>query len=154
MVSTADYSELDESIHAYGGAEHALIQVLHKAQELFGYLPKATLEYIGRRMNIPASEIHSVVTFYSFFNTSPPGRHKIMVCMGTACYVKGAQRIVDRLQRGLDVALSQTTKDQRYTLVTARCLGACGLAPAVVVDSDVHGRQTGDRIQRILKRYE
>ena len=152
--SVMDYSELDQTMQEYAYASHALIQVLHRAQELYGYLSRPTMEYVARKLRIPASEVLSVVTFYSFFNTTPPGKHRIMVCMGTACYVKGAQRILDHLKRNLNVDADQTTEDGRFSLVTARCLGACGLAPAVVVDEDVYGRQTGDRVMRILKRYK
>ena len=151
-TSVVDYGELEQTMHQYGYADHALIQVLHRAQEQFGYLSKPTLEYISREMNIPISEIRSIVSFYSFFNTTPPGKHKVMVCMGTACYVKGAERILGRLKEHLDVDVNETSHDQLYTLQVGRCFGACGLAPAVSVNNDVHAKLNSERMVRILRR--
>ena len=147
-----DYSKLDQTMRQYDYAEHALIQVLHRAQEQFGYLSKPTLEYIAREMNIPISAIRSVVTFYSFFNTTPPGKHKVRVCMGTACYVKGAERILERLKAHLEVDVNETSRDHLYTLQVGRCFGACGLAPAVLVDDDVHAKLNSERMVRLLRR--
>jgi bidirectional [NiFe] hydrogenase diaphorase subunit len=120
----------------------ALIEVLHQAQELFGYLENDVLIYVGRSLRVPLSRVYGVATFYSFFTMKPAGRHACVVCMGTACYVKGARQILTALENAYGIQSGETTPDGALSLVTARCLGACGLAPAVVFDGDVAGQLT------------
>lgn len=146
--------ELDQVMDQYDRSPDALIQVLHRAQGLYGYLPDDVLKYIADGLRIPISKVHGVVSFYSFFSTVPRGKHTVMICMGTACYVKGADRILDRLKSHMDVDVDETTRDNLYTLQIARCIGACGLAPAVIIDSDVHAKLNPQRTLRLLRRYK
>ena len=120
----------------------ALIEVLHKAQELFGYLEDDLLLFISHKLKLPPSRVYGVATFYHFFTLKPQGQHTCVVCMGTACYVKGADKVVEAVQDQLKIKASETTADNKVSLLTARCIGACGIAPAVVYDGTVTPRQT------------
>jgi bidirectional [NiFe] hydrogenase diaphorase subunit len=133
---------LDATIKRHRRQPDALLEVLHTAQELFGYLDRDTLTYIGRALRVPPSRVFGVATFYNFFSLKPKGAHTCVVCLGTACYVKGADRILAAVQRAHGVSLNGTTSDGQLSLATARCIGACGLAPAVVLDNDIAGRMT------------
>src|SRR3974377_94676 len=120
----------------------ALIEVLHKAQELFGYLESDRLIFIAYKLKRPASRVYGVATFYHFFTLKPKGRHTCVVCMGTACYVKGADKVLAAVEQQAKVKAGETTPDNQLSLLTARCIGACGIAPAVVYDGTVPPRQT------------
>ena len=120
----------------------ALIEVLHKAQELFGYLSVDLLLHIAHSLKLPPSRVYGVATFYHLFTLKPQGKHTCVVCMGTACYIKGAAEVLTAVERAYAVKVGETTADNELSLLTARCLGACGLAPAVVFDGDVHGKVT------------
>ncbi|RPJ32128.1 MAG: bidirectional hydrogenase complex protein HoxE [Verrucomicrobiaceae bacterium] len=120
----------------------ALIEVLHKAQELFGYLEDDLLLFVANRLKLPPSRVYGVATFYHFFTLKPKGRHSCVVCLGTACYVKGAAHVLSAVEKSAGIRAGETTPDENLSLVTARCIGACGLAPAVVYDGKVTGRQT------------
>ena len=122
----------------------ALIEVLHKAQELFGYLEDDVLLFVAYKLKLPPSRVYGVATFYHFFTLKPKGEHTCVVCMGTACYVKGADKIIAAVQENLKVKAGETTTDNRVSLLTARCIGACGIAPAVVYDGTVTPRQTSE----------
>lgn len=130
-----------------------LMPVLHKAQDIFGCIPLEVQKFISKEMNVSVAEIYGVVTFYSRFSTEPVGDHLIGVCLGTACYVKGAQAILDELQKELGIKTEQTTKDGKFTLTATRCLGACGLAPVMMIDDEVYGRLTPDQVPDILSKY-
>jgi NADH:ubiquinone oxidoreductase subunit E len=145
---------LQQVILDYDRKESNLIQILHMAQAIFGYLPDNVLHYIGTEMNLPMSQINGVVSFYSYFSTQPKGRHTIQVCLGTACYVRGGKKILDTLKDTLKIEVGETTEDQRFSLEVKRCIGACGLAPAVSIDSVVHKRVNANKIQDLLKIYE
>ncbi|MGH4117164.1 NADH-quinone oxidoreductase subunit NuoE [Clostridium sp.] len=132
----------------------ALIPALHEVQKLFGYLPEEALQVVSEELNIPMSEIYGVSTFYSQFTLEPKGEHIIKVCLGTACYVKGAQDIIERLSSVLEVEVGKTTKDGKFTLEAARCLGACGLAPVLMVDDKVYGRLIPADVIRIIEEYK
>lgn len=147
------YQQLDGVMAQYGRSPDSLIQVLHRGQELFGYLPDEVLQYIAHGLKLPISKVYGVVTFYSFFTTVPKGKHTIMVCLGTACYVKGAERILQRLEKELGVGLGETTKDHLFTLSAARCVGACGLAPVAMVGDEVYGKLTPDKMAKVIKKY-
>jgi len=125
-----------------GYARHALIETLHSVQGAFGYLDVPALRYVAASLDLPLSKVYGVATFYHLFMLEPKGRHACVVCTGTACYIKGASGLLDAVQRHCDVATGGTTEDGRLSLLTARCVGACGLAPAVVVDGNVLGKQT------------
>ena len=147
-------SKVDAIIAQYKGKPGSLIPVLEETQGVVGYLPVELQEYIARGLNVPASTVYGVVTFYSFFTMLPKGRHTIKVCMGTACYVKGIGEVLNRLQGAFKLEPGKMSPDRRFSLEVVRCLGACGLAPAVVVDTDTHGGMTPERIVDVLNRYE
>ena len=147
-------AKVDEIIDRYRDKPGSLIPVLEGSQNLVGYLPVELQEYIAERLNVPGSTVYGVVTFYSFFSMVPKGRHTIKVCLGTACYVRGTKNIIKKLKEGFGLQLGQTSEDRRFTLQAVRCLGACGLAPAVVIDEDTHGGVKPDKVGDILARYE
>jgi len=120
----------------------ALIEVLHKAQELFGFLEEDLLLFIAHKLKLPASRVYGVATFYHFFTLKPKGQHTCVVCMGTACYVKGADKVLAAIEEKTGIKAGETTEDNQLSLLTARCIGACGIAPAVVYDGTVTPRQT------------
>jgi len=144
---------IDEIIDGNKDKPGCLIPVLEECQGVTGYLPIELQDYISDRLNIPGSTVYGVVTFYSFFSMAPKGRHTIKICMGTACYVRGIGEVLNRLQNMFSLEVGATTEDRRFSLEAVRCLGACGLAPVVVVDSDTHGGVTPDTILDILKAY-
>jgi len=131
----------------------ALMPVLQAAQSLFGHVPQEVQEVIADGLDIPLSEVYGVATFYSQFTLEPNGEHIIGVCLGTACYVKGAQRVLDKLVGLLEVQVGKTTKDENFTLKATRCLGACGLAPVMTIDEDVYGSLVPEDLPDILQRY-
>lgn len=133
--------------------EDQLISVLHYAQEVFGYLPEELQKFIGKEMNIPVSKIYGVITFYSYFRMEPVGKYSISVCMGTGCFVKGSQLIMDQFQSLLDIKSGQTTPDGMFTLSDVRCIGACGLAPVVTINEAVHGNLKVEQIKDIISDY-
>jgi NADH:ubiquinone oxidoreductase subunit E len=144
---------LDEILAEYREKPGALIPVLQIAQGIFGYLPEIVLKRISVGLGKPYSEVAGVVSFYSFFTTNPRGRHLIRVCLGTACYVRGGKQVLDTLKAKLGCDVGETTADRNFTLEVARCFGACGLAPAIMIDDDVHQRVKPARMQAILDLY-
>lgn len=146
--------EVDEVIDRYRSKPGSLIPVLEECQQIVGYLPVELQEYIGKGLNVAGSTIYGVVTFYSFFSMVPKGRHTIKVCLGTACYVRGNKNVLDKVMEGLNVEVGSTTGDRRFSLEAVRCLGACGLAPIVMVDDDAHGGVSPDKILDISESYE
>jgi NADH:ubiquinone oxidoreductase subunit E len=147
-------SEVDRIINQFKGKPGNLIPVLEACQAVTGYLPVELQEYISEQLNIPSSTVYGVVTFYSFFTMVPKGRHTIRVCRGTACYVKGISAVLTRLRAAYNIGEGETTEDRRFSLDAVRCLGACGLAPVFVVDGDIYGGITPDRVVKILEQYE
>lgn len=147
------YDELKEYIEKVKGNKGVLIGVLHKAQEIFGYLPIEVQKFIAYHLNLPFSQVYGVVTFYNFFSMKPKGKNVINVCLGTACYVKGAERVVNDFEDALGIKMGETTKDMKFTLSSARCFGACGLAPAVMVNEEVFGNVDKKKIEQILKEF-
>jgi NADH:ubiquinone oxidoreductase subunit E len=131
----------------------ALMPVLHETQELFGYIPEEAQKRISEVLNIPLAEIYGVATFYSRFTLKPRGKNTISVCLGTACYVKDAQGVLDKLKEELKVAAGDTTADNKFTLEATRCLGCCGLAPVMMINEDVYGKLEPQDISDILKKY-
>ena len=147
-------SKVDEIIASHREKPGSLIPVLEEVQGVTGYLPVELQEYIARGLRVPACTVYGVVTFYSFFSMVPKGRHNIKVCMGTACYVRGISEVLSRLQSEFKLEVGKVSEDRRFSLEVVRCLGACGLAPVVVVGSDTHGGVTPDRVVEILNRYK
>ncbi len=147
------YDEIAKVIETYKLKEGSLIQVLHIAQQIYGYLPLELQKFIASSLNKPLSEVSGVVTFYSFFSTKPRGKHTIRVCLGTACYVRGGKRLVDRLQDILKVKIGETTEDGKFTFEIARRIGSCGLAPAMMIDDTVYKQVNPNKLEAILSRY-
>jgi len=145
--------KLDDIIVKYKDKPGSLIPVLQEAQELVGYLPPVIQRHIARGLKIPVSEVHGVVSFYSFFTMKPKGKHNIRVCLGTACYVKGSEEIVKKMTEGLKIEVGGITTDRKFSLETVRCLGACGLAPVVVVDKDTFGSVNPVNVLDLLKEF-
>jgi NADH-quinone oxidoreductase subunit E/NADP-reducing hydrogenase subunit HndA len=131
-----------------------LINVLHKAQHMFGYLPAEVQEVIAHELKLPVAKIYGVVTFYTFFTMLPKGKHPISVCMGTACYVRGAEKVLDEFKKTLKIKVGETTPDGKFSLSCLRCVGTCGLSPMVMVGEKNYGRVTPEGIKDILKEYE
>lgn len=146
-------ARLDEVIENYQGKEGALIPVLQHAQAIFGYLPEAALKRVAVGLKKPYSEVAGVVSFYSFFSTVPRGKHLIRVCLGTACYVRGGLQVLEAIKDKLHIDVGETTEDRMFSLEVARCFGACGLAPAVSIDDEVHRRVRAARVGQILAKY-
>lgn len=151
---SALFKELDAFIAQQKGGRDSLIPILHHAQDLFGFLPMDVQAHVAKALGIPVSEVLGVVTFYHYFSMQPRGRHTVNVCLGTACYVRGAKKVVEALCEELDIKMGETTPDRRFSLTSQRCFGACGLAPVIMIDEDVHGRVTPKKIQSILQQYE
>jgi NADH:ubiquinone oxidoreductase subunit E len=145
--------KLKDIIRENRDIQGGLIPVLHGVQELYGYLPEEVLREVSEGLNIPMTEIYGVASFYHFFSLEPKGEHVIRVCLGTACYVKGSQNLINRLSQELNVEVGKTTSDGKFTLEATRCLGACGLAPVMTVDDKVYGKVTLDDVRRILDEY-
>lgn len=158
MVTTEDkkLTELREYIDSVKNKEHSdsyLIAVLHKAQELYGYLSRQTMDEVSARMKIPAAHIWGVATFYHYFNLTPPGKFVISVCLGTACYVKGANQVLEAIKKDLGIDVGEVTEDGLFSLQPARCLGACGLAPVVMIGDKIHGDLDGKKAVKLLDEY-
>ena len=133
--------------------ESALIYVLKEAQGIFGYLPKEVQLHIAGKLGVSPAKVYGVVSFYSYFSTNPVGEHKISVCLGTACFVKGSKDVLAELEKQLEIKAGETTKDLKFTIECLRCVGACGLAPVVVVDGKVYSRVTPEDVTSIINEY-
>ncbi len=144
---------LDEIIESYRGQKGVLIQALHQAQELYGWLPESVMVKIAEGLDVPLSEVHGVATFYSFFHTVPRGEHIIRVCLGTACYVRGGKEVLEKFESELGIEVGGTTSDRKFSLEVNRCVGACGLAPVVTIGSDIYRRVKLDKIPGIIAKY-
>ena len=148
------FDELDTLIQNLPVAdESSLIYVLKEAQGIFGYIPKEVQLHIADKLGVPYSKVYGVVSFYSYFSTNPVGEHKISVCLGTVCFVKGSDKIMAEFEKELNIKAGETTSDLKFTLDGLRCVGACGLAPVVVVDGKVYGLCTPDQVTNILDEY-
>ena len=148
------FLKLQEAIEQHQHEKGALMPVLQAAQTIFGYVPQDVQQVIAEGLGVSLSEVYGVATFYSQFTLEPNGDNVIGVCMGTACYVKGAQKVLDKLAEVLDVPVNKTTADQRFTLKATRCLGACGLAPVLMVNEEVYGRLVPEDIPGIVAKYQ
>ena len=152
--SQEQLAQVDELVQTNRGKPGALIPVLEDVQGLLGYLPVAIQVKVAQGLNLPIADVYGVVSFYSFFSMEPKGRHSVRVCVGTACYVKGAQRIFERLSSKLNVGKGGCTEDRRFSLETVRCLGVCGIAPVIVIDEEAHGLLEAKTVEKILDQYE
>ncbi|AET70739.1 NADH:ubiquinone oxidoreductase 24 kD subunit [Desulfosporosinus orientis DSM 765] len=148
------YKQLDDYIDSLPYKKENLILILHYAQKLFGYLPDKVQWHIAQKLDIPSAKVYGVVSFYSFFTMKPRGQHSVNVCMGTACFVRGAEKLQNEIEKQLSIKTGQVTSDQLFSLDSVRCIGACGLAPVMTVDGKVHGRlNTSEEIKQVLDNY-
>ncbi len=152
--SAEQIAKLDEIIARFKGKPGGLIPVLEEAQVTLDYLPVPIQKRIAEGLNLPLAQVYGVVTFYSFFTMKPRGRHTVRVCLGTACYVRGGKAIAENIVKEFNIEEGETTADRRFTYETVRCLGACGLAPVIVVDENVHGRIKTQKMKSVLDDYQ
>ena len=144
---------IDSTMRRHGNGRRALIETLHTVQESFGYLDAEALDYVARSLRVPPSAVYGVATFYHFFNMKPKGEHSCVICTGTACYIKGAGDILDAIEENFGVSPGETTEDGKLSVLTARCLGACSLAPAVVFDGEVTGNLEPEEVVERIRRW-
>ena len=152
--SPEQLEQVETIISAHTGKPGALIPVLEQVQEVLGYLSEPVQMLVAEGLNIPVANVYGVVTFYSFFTMVPRGRHNIRVCLGTACYVRGGQKLLERLEDIIGIKPGGCTEDRRFSLETVRCLGACGLAPVIVVDDTTHGQMKPAKLESVLALYK
>lgn len=148
------YDELKRFIDALPTKQGELIRVLHRAQGIFGYLPREVQVFVAKELGVPVSKVYGIVSFYSYFTMKPKGKYEISVCMGTACYVRGAESVLEELRKKLSIEPGETTPDGKFSLRSLRCVGACGLAPVMLVGDKVYGRVTPDMVDSILAECE
>ena len=146
-------SEIDAIVERYEGKESAILAILQDIQTKEKYLPQEALEHLGTRLNIPLNRIYRIATFYRALSLTPRGRHEVCVCMGTACHVRGAQRIVDQMNLELNIRPGETTKDKNFTLETVNCLGVCAAGPVVAIDGEYFGKMSSVKVPGILKKF-
>jgi len=152
-LKQSDIDKIKAICKEFGNKPRELINVLHKIQGTFGYLPAEVQEVIAPEMNVSVAKVYGVVTFYSFFTMIPKGKHPISICMGTACYVRGAEKVLDEFKSKLEIEVGETTPDGKFSLNCLRCVGACGLAPVVTVGDKTYGRVSPDGVEEIIKEY-
>lgn len=154
IIPPEELERLEPIVEKYYGNPGYLIPALKDAQEMFGYLPAEVQRYLATGLNIPSSHVYGVVTFYHYFTITPRGRHTIRLCLGTACYVKGSKEMLESIVRGVGINVGQTSEDGRFSLEAVRCLGACGLAPVMLVGEDTHGNIHPPDTLKILEGYQ
>jgi NADH-quinone oxidoreductase E subunit len=147
------FAKLQEAIEEHKDQKGALMPVLQAAQDIFGCVPLDAQEYIADALDTTLSEVYGVATFYSQFSLQPKGKYVVGVCLGTACYVRGSQKVLDRVEKELGIKVGQTSRDGQFTLQATRCLGACGLAPVMMINDEVYGRLTDGEVPAILEKY-
>ena len=153
-LSEAKVNFIKDVCKSYGNKPGEVINVLHKVQGEYGYLPAEVQELVAKELGIPVSRVYGIVSFYSFFTMTPKGEYPISVCLGTACYVRGAEKVLDELKRQLGINVGEVTPDGKCSLTCLRCVGACGLAPVIEVGDKVYGRMTPDRVKDVLAEYK
>ena len=153
-ISEEMWLQIDKIIAANRSIPGSIIGVLRECQDIVGWLPVELIDYISDGLNLSRSEVFGIATFYALFSLTPKGRHRIKACMGTACYVKGIKEVISRIGNEYNIIEGGTTGDRRFTLEAVRCLGACGLAPVVMVDQDTYGDVKADKVLNVLEKYE
>jgi len=148
-----DFRLLDAIIKKYEGKKEFLICILQDIQNVFEYLPRPALIHVSKNLDMPLIQVYGVATFFKAFSLTPKGGHTCTVCLGTACHVRGAEKVLDKVKRSLDIDIGETTKDMQFTLKTVNCLGACALGPMMVIDDDYHGHMSQNKVEEILKKY-
>jgi NADH-quinone oxidoreductase subunit E len=154
MTAEHIITDIQNIVDKWKGKEGNLIMILHELQNHYGYVPRQASLELSRLLDVPLARIYEVLTFYNFFKLEPPGKHRIAVCMGTACYLKGASQILEELKSLLSIEEGQTTKDGLFQLEVVRCIGCCGLAPVIMIDDKVYGKLKKSEIVEILSKYE
>ena len=154
VLTEENFAKFDRMVEQYRNTNGALMPILNEAQKIFGCIPLEVQIKISEGINIPLAEVYGVITFYSHFSLEPRGKYVIGLCMGTACYVKNAQRILEELEKEADTKAGKTSVDGKFTIEATRCIGACGLAPVLTVNKDVYGRVTVDQISAIIAKYK
>ena len=153
-LSEAKINFIKDVCKSFGNKPGEVINLLHKVQGEYGYQPAEVQELVAKELGIPVSRVYGIVSFYSFFTMTPKGEHPISVCLGTACYVRGAEKVLDELKRQLGIGVGEVTPDGKFSLTCLRCVGACGLAPVIEVGDKVYGRMTPDRVKDVLAEYK
>ena len=149
-----DYMELNDIIEEqFNNDKENLIMILQEIQRRYNYLPRPALTYLSEKMDVPLSQIYGVGTFYSTFSLEPRGKNIISICLGTACHVRGADRVHEIIEKNLGISAGQTTRDMQFTLESVRCIGCCSLGPVVKINEDIHGRVTPDKVKKIISQY-
>lgn len=148
------FDQLEQYIDSMPSTKGELIRVLHKAQDIFGYLPREIQVFVARKLDLPVAKVFGVVSFYSFFTMTPKGKHAIAVCMGTACYVRGAEKVLDEFKKQIGIETGETSEDGKFSIDALRCVGACGLAPVVLIGEKVYGRVTPEMVKDIIAECE
>lgn len=150
--------KIDEKLVAiaskYKKVDGGIIGALHEVQDIYGYISTTSQKYLSKELNVPMSKIYGIITFYSRFSLTPKGKHHIQVCMGTACYVKGSDKVFNRFKEKLSIDQGETTKDGMFSLESVRCIGACGLAPAIVIDKEVYGKMDAKKVDELIEKYK
>jgi len=149
-----DTAKLDEIIKANGNSRAGVIPILQEIQANFNYLPEDMLRYVSQKLDMPLIDLYGIASFYHAFSLKPRGEHLVQVCLGTACHVRGAHRVLDEMKRKLHIEPDDTTEDKKFTLKTVNCLGACALGPIVVVDEEYHGNTRVQKVSTILAKYD
>lgn len=147
-------NKLKEITNKYKSVDGGIIGALHEVQNTYGYIPEVAQKYLSKELNVPMSKIYGIITFYSRFTLKPKGKHHIQVCLGTACYVKGADKVLERFKQKLNIDEGKTTEDGVFSLESVRCIGACGLAPAIVIDDEVYGKVDEKKVDELIEKYK
>ena len=153
-LNSTQINQIKEICKSFNNDKGELINILHKAQSVFGYLPSEVQEVIADELNESVAKIYGVVTFYSFFTMQPKGKHPVSVCLGTACYVRGAEKVLEEFEKQLNLEVGETSADGKFSLTCLRCIGACGLAPVVMVGDKTYGRLTPEDVKDIIDEYK
>ncbi len=152
-LSESKLDELRDVCKSFNNEKGELINVLHKAQGIFGYLPAEVQEVIAKELKVSVAHVYGIVTFYSFFTMLPKGEHPVSICLGTACYVRGAEKVIEEFKRILKISVGETSPDGKFSLACLRCVGACGLAPVVLIGDKVYGRVSPEGVKDIVAEY-
>ena len=145
--------KLEKIAKKYKNVEGGIISALHEVQDTYGYISSTAQKYLSKELNVPMSEIYGIITFYSRFSLVPKGKYNIQVCMGTACYVKGSEKVLNRFKEKLGIKEGETTSDGKFSIESVRCIGACGLAPAIVINEEVYGKMDDKKVDELIEKY-
>jgi NADH-quinone oxidoreductase E subunit len=148
-----NYDKVKELIERYGRKKTALMPILHDVQEHYGYIPQTAQDLIAAELNIPLTDVYGLITFYARFSLVPQGKNRVSICMGTACYVKGAEKVLHAVKKSLGINSGETTEDGLFSIDETYCIGACGLAPVMTVNENVYGKMTSEQVEEVLSKY-